>query len=333
MIPNYAARIRALNDDELERFVKDWATRRTRDYVETQRWSGTGDMGRDVVGYVTRQRHEGDWDNFQCKQLSTRLSEREAFVELGKIFMHSAAGEYRLPREYTFVAPKGVVRNVQNYVAHPERFRQAFLDRWGELVAPGLVENQVVPLSPEIRDAIARFDFTSVHWLDAAGLAENEYAVPALVKWFAYDPGAAPAGVTPDLPQDEEAPYIEQLIGLYGARRNKTFADFNAALADPDWGEHLREQRTRYFEAAAFDRYYRDSTPPDYLATFKDDLYHGVVDTHRDQHADGLARVLKVLAQASQVSPAGILGHYAKVPVKQGTCHQFANEGRLPWRK
>lgn len=105
LITNYAARIRALDDDALERFVKDWVTRRTRDYVETQRWSGTGDMGRDVVGYVTHQRHEGDWDNFQCKQLSTRLSEREAFVELGKIFMHSAARQYRLPREYTFVAP------------------------------------------------------------------------------------------------------------------------------------------------------------------------------------------------------------------------------------
>ena len=62
--------------------------------------------------------------------------------------------------------------------------------------------------------------------------------------------------------------------------------------------------------------------------TFKDDLYHGVADAYRDQHPDGLARVLKVLSQASQVSPAGVLGRYAKVPVKQGTCHQFANEGR-----
>lgn len=185
-------------------------------------------------------------------------------------------------------------------------------------------------MSPEICDAIAKFDFTSVYWLDAAGLAENEYALPALVAWFAYDPGAAPAGVAPELPHDEESPYIEQLIDLYGERCNTTFADFNAALADLDWGEHLREQRTRYFEAAAFDRYYRNSTPPEYLVTFKNDLYHGIVDTHRDQHADGLSRVLKVLAQASQVSPAGILGHYARVPVKQGTCHQFANEGRLP---
>jgi hypothetical protein len=57
VIPNFAARIRALDDERLEAFVKHWIDRRTRDYEETQRWSGTGDMGRDVVGYATRFRH------------------------------------------------------------------------------------------------------------------------------------------------------------------------------------------------------------------------------------------------------------------------------------
>ncbi|MGL9620222.1 hypothetical protein QRQ56_19575 [Bradyrhizobium sp. U531] len=333
MIPNFAAHIRALNDERLEAFVKDWVSRRTRDYVETQRWSGPGDMGRDVVGYATPYRHEGDWDNFQCKQLSARLSENDAFVELGKIFMHAAAGDYSLPRSYTFVAPKGVVRKVQNYVANPNRFRQAFLDKWEEIIAPQLVENQVIALTPEIRDVIGRFTFERVYWLDAVGLADDPYAKAALVHWFDHDPGAAPPGVTPEAPQEEEAPYIEQLIHVYGQRLNVSFDGYDAALADPEWGQHLRDQRTRYFDAASFDRHYRDSTPPDYLVTFKRDLYDGVADTYRDQHHDGLARVLRVLAQASQVSPAGVLGRHATVAVKQGTCHQFANEGRLPWRR
>jgi hypothetical protein len=85
VVPNFAAHIRTLDDERLEAFVKDWISRRTRDHVETERWSGSGDRGRDVVGYATQFRHEGDWDNFQCKQLSARLSEQSAFVELGKI--------------------------------------------------------------------------------------------------------------------------------------------------------------------------------------------------------------------------------------------------------
>jgi hypothetical protein len=331
VVPNYAAHIRTLDDERLEAFVKDWISRRTRDYVETERWSGSGDKGRDVVGYATQFRHEGDWDNFQCKQLSAHLSEKSAFVELGKIFMHVAAGAYSLPRSYTFVAPKGVVRSVKDYIAHPSRFRQAFLDKWEQVCASNLVENRHVPLSSEIGDAIRRFAFERVYSLDATGLAEDPFAKPALVRWFDDDPGVAPRGVTPETPQDEEAAYIAQLIGLYGQRLGITFGNYDAAVADPIWGQHLREQRTRYFDAAEFDRYYRDSTPPDYLATFKDDLYHGVTDTYRDQHPDGLARALRVLTQAGQVSCQGILGRYARVPVKQGTCHQFATEGRLPW--
>jgi hypothetical protein len=50
VVPNFAAHIRTLDDERLEAFVKDWISRRTRDHVETERWSGSGDRGRDVVG-------------------------------------------------------------------------------------------------------------------------------------------------------------------------------------------------------------------------------------------------------------------------------------------
>jgi hypothetical protein len=69
------------------------------------------------------------------------------------------------------------------------------------------------------------------------------------------------------------------------------------------------------------------------LVTFKDDLYHGVADIYSDTHKDGLERVTKVLSQAASVLPSGVLGRHARVPVKQGVCHHFANEGRLPWKR
>jgi hypothetical protein len=40
-----------LTDDELEKFVRQWALRRP-GYVEVQLLSGTSDRGRDVVGRV-----------------------------------------------------------------------------------------------------------------------------------------------------------------------------------------------------------------------------------------------------------------------------------------
>ena len=140
---NHAILIRALPADRLEDFVNDWLAQRCKDYDSHELWRGTGDMGRDVTGYVTNKRMEGPWDNFQCKQLSKVLSETSTFVELGKIFMHSADDAYTLPRSYTFVAPCGVARAVQQFIAHPERFRQAFLDRWDTDIAGRLVEKRV----------------------------------------------------------------------------------------------------------------------------------------------------------------------------------------------
>ena len=82
---NHAAQICALSPSDLEEFVDDWLAQRCKDYHGHELWRGTGDMGRDVTGYVTARRLEGEWDNFQCKQLTSRLSERSAFVELGKL--------------------------------------------------------------------------------------------------------------------------------------------------------------------------------------------------------------------------------------------------------
>ena len=328
---SHAAQICALSASDLEEFVADWLAQRCKDYHAHELWRGTGDMGRDATGYVTHRRMEGAWDNFQCKQLSSKLSELSAFVELGKIFMHSAEGAFSLPRSYTYVAPLGVVRRVQHFVAHPEQFRQAFLDRWDSDVAGRLVENQVVKLTPAIEAKIRALDFKEVNWLDAVRLVNDPACKPCLVAWFGADPGPGPRGVVPNEIQASESAYIGQLLRVYDEKAPGTYPDAAAALACPEFGPHLRIQRTRFFDSIAFDRFYRDSTPDEHLPNFKDEIYHGVVDVHADAHANRYTRLGHVMQQAAVLQPSGVLGKHASPQVKQGTCHQFANEGLLPW--
>lgn len=328
---NHAAQICALSASELENFVDDWIAQRVKDYHAHELWRGTGDMGRDVTGYVTAYRLEGEWDNFQCKQLTSKLSERSAFVELGKIFMHSAASEFALPRAYYFVAPYGLVRNARDFIAHPERFRQAFLDNWDTEIAPHLVQNQVIKLTPAIEAKIKAFDFTKVDWLDATRLAKHPACKPALVKWFDEDPGRWTREAVPDEIQASESSYIGQLLKVYGEKGPGTYPDAAAALACPEIGSNLRQQRTRFFDSVAFERFYRDSTPQEYLENFRDEIYLGVVDVHHGAHPDRYARLGRVMQQAAVLQASGVLGKHASPPVKQGTCHLLANEGLLPW--
>jgi hypothetical protein len=84
---DYAKHIYNLTDDELERFVADWAASKMRAYLGGhERFSGPGDMGRDVVGYCTIHRFDGAWHNYQCKQLKRPLGTSGFFLELGKFF-------------------------------------------------------------------------------------------------------------------------------------------------------------------------------------------------------------------------------------------------------
>lgn len=336
MRTNYALLVRALPPDRLEEFVDDWLKQRVKDYHGHELWRGSGDMGRDVTGYLTEHRMEGAWDNFQCKQLNSSLKEASAFVELGKIFMHASNGQFSLPKSYYFVAPYGVARAVQSYIAHPERFRKAFLEHWDTKISKKLVSQQTILLTPLIEKTIEAFDFTQIYWLDATKLVDDAACKVALVKWFGDDPGKSPRGAVPNQIQSVESEYISQLLDLYMQRGPGKFPDPAAALASAEFGTHLRDQRTRFFDATAFDRFYRDSTPEEYLKDFKDEVYHGVVETHGEKHADGLDRVSKVMKQAAVLQPSGVLGKYAGPQVKQGTCHQFANEGlkgRLPWKR
>ena len=109
-----------------------------------------------------------------------------------------------------------------------------------------------------------------------------------------------------------------------------TIMSFDDILAHVDHGEHFRDQRTRFFEAASFKRFHRDNTAPGAIGTFEDDVYHGVIDVHRDRHETLLRRVDAVMKHAS-ILPVSLIGRTVRVPVKQGNCHHLANDGRLKW--
>lgn len=331
MSPDYAAQLKAIHPDDLERFVADWISSRVKEYAGWDDWGGGGDRGRDVVGYVTKDRHEGPWDNFQCKRLSTNLTLGAALVELGKIFIHSAAGHYSLPRNYTFVAPRGIGRSLQELVSHPEKFRRTVLDQWDDQIAGRLIEGETVPLSEDVRNKVLEFDFRNIFCLTAAKLVKDPYCMTVLVKWFGADPGRAPAGVVPSAFQDEESRYLGQLLKVYEERTGRSFATPADALADAEFGVHFRDQRVRFFDAAEFEKFYRDSTPEDFLPSFKEDIYHGVIDVHRDTDGDRLAKLNGVMRQAAVLQPPGVLGMHAGPKVKQGTCHRLANDGTLKW--
>jgi hypothetical protein len=139
-----------MDDADLERFVLRWAAVMTRPaYHHVERFSGTGDMGRDIVGFLTKQRHEGPWHNFQCKQLGRRnLATDIALLELGKLIYFSHQGAFVLPEQYTFVAPRGLSRTLEALLFSPSKLEQSLIDNWKASCATKIIRGQTIALTP-----------------------------------------------------------------------------------------------------------------------------------------------------------------------------------------
>lgn len=335
MLPSYDRQLLALTATELEKFVRDWALQKKAEYFKVEKFSGSGDRGRDVVGFVAETLHEGEWDNFQCKQYGTTLPTATAFHEIGKILYYASQGEFTAPRAFKFVAPKGVNRNLQSLLFKPAEFKQVFIANWKEYCEETIIVGSNVSLTADLRAFIEAFDFARIGRIGLDDILGDTLAKPVLYKWFGADPGPAPLGATPAAVHEDELPYISQLIAAYSERAGAPIADHHAAAGHPQFGTHLARQRERFYDADAFKRFYRDNTDAAAIEAFESDIYHGVADTCDGTHADALSRADAVMSQAAAVQPSGVLAQHSRVKAKQGICHHFANEvePRLRWHK
>jgi len=327
-----ARHLLALTDDELERFVREW-TQHKKEYVEVERFTGPGDMGRDVVGYLTRQRHEGPWHNFQCKQYGRSLPTDKGVLEVGKILYFSHRGEFIPPTAFFFVAPRGVNRNLKRLISKPSEFRATLIADWNHYCADKISDGLQITLTSDLRAFIEAWDFSVIRSISVDEILQDGASKPVLYSWFDTIPGPPPPGLVPHDVEAREMPYVQQLLDAYGERDNCNFGNFTGVKDHQTYGPHLKMQRERFFDADAFSRFYRDNTLSEEIGLLRREISHGVAEVYRANHTDSLARADAVMTQAANVHPGGTLARYARIPVKQGICHHFANEGSMTWKK
>jgi hypothetical protein len=318
--------------DELEKFAREWALLK-KGYFGVERFSGPGDMGRDVVGYLTKAKHEGEWHNYQCKQYGKAVPLASGLGELGKILHFAHEGHFTAPTKYFFVAPKGVVRPLREYISKPSQLKKVLLDKWDDYCAKTITKKKVVALTPSLETFIGGWNFSCVSVISVDDMLDDPAGKIIMAKRFKENPDPAPKGVVPVDLEDREMPYVRQLLDAYGERDSCAYASHGAVKTHDDHGPHLTMQRERFFDADAFTRFYRDNTMSEEIDELRDDIFHGVADVHGANHDDSLSRANAVMSQAATLHPSGVLSRHARVPVKQGICHHFANEGKLKWRK
>jgi hypothetical protein len=294
-------------------------------------------MGRDAVGFLSKARYDGEWHNYQCKQLAVSLGIGKFVLELGKILHHHCEGAFTMPTRYVFVAPNGGVGPVKKLIARPSTIGPHLVANWEKYCLNAISESSPSPLTNEIRQAITAYDFTKVELWKASELVEKPHMSGVMSQHIDMDPGAAPTVSDAEVPteaEEHEHAYIAQLVAVFGERRGASFADLAEIASDQLFGPQMTTARRRYLEHRAFGLHFRDSLSEDHVRQVDKDVYDTVVD-HYHQMAAGpkYDRLAKLMSEASAAVVSGPLGKHNRVTVsvRQGACHHNANTGKLPW--
>lgn len=329
----YRRALLSLSADALEDFVRDWTDAIAGKYFRTVRHSGTGDGGRDVVGFCSSALFDGEWHNYQCKQYAQAISESSALLEIGKVLHKCQVEQIRPPSEFAFIAPRGASTRLREVLLTPSKLKARLIESWESVCATKIEKGSTITLDEALLATIDAFDFERVKLLDSDTLLNEPHAIKVLVEWFGADPGAPPAEelAVPAEVQDHELPYVGQLVRAYAEADGAAYRSHAELPATSTHVQHLARQRERFYSTEAFKRCYRDNTPPRVLESVEDDVFNGVVDTCERSHTNALARVEAVLEQAARIAISGVLLPHTKIKVKQGYCHHFANVGRLRW--
>ena len=321
--------------DQWESFVQEWAhycLKKT--YKQVERFSGAGDMGIDVAGFVEAKRLEGVWDNYQCKHYDHALTPGDVWPEFGKIIWYSFKKEYVPPRRYDFVAPKGAGTSLCKLLSNSTKLREELIANWSKKVKSAITSTQEVPLDAALLAYVNAFDFSIFGAKNSLQLVEEHRLTPVHAARFGGGLPLRPAATTPPTTvSPTESRYVTQLLGAYAEHTGKPVSD-PSALTTPALRGHFHRQREAFYHAESLRVFARDTVPNGTFESLQQDIFDGVIDTHDAAHPDGYQKVCAVTKTAREMQiTANALISCAKPKDRDGICHQLVNDERLWWKK
>lgn len=321
--------LRVFSPGQWEDFALEWAHSLTGRYQRVERCGGAGDLGRDVVAFVS----DDEWHNYQCKHYKEPLQPNQVVLELGKLCYYVHEKAFSAPSEYHFVAPQGAGNSLSLLFKKPEDVRARLIKDWATKCEEHITSTKKVPLTGELLDFVDGFDFSIVSYVPPMNLIEEH----ARTRWHAARfPGGLPPrppAVVPHIDEEKfESPYIGRLLEAYSDHTGVALTVADLAAHEP-LHRHLLRSRERFFHAESLRNFSRDTLPPGQFEGLQDEFFDAVIDTVEDtSHADGFQRVKAATGVAQQLDPTNnALRQVLGVKDKAGICHQLADNARLKW--
>lgn len=330
-----AARVRLMDDDAFEEFTKAWVEtlKQSGAYLGVMRFGGSGDMGRDVIGWTTKDKCNGDWDNFQCKRLKAPLPPSKLWVELGKIFWHAARGDYALPHSMQFFCSAGIGTHAKHFLTNPDKLKEQLIENWDKSVRDHITDTETVEFDGDIEQLVRATDFSRFSALSVERVLEDLKGTAYYIEEFGQDAPERPeTPATPVEVQEHETNYVKRLLAVYAERRGTESLDVASIDSEKRDRVHFDMCRNQFFSAEALREFARDITRGDTYSAYMQDIHNGIRPELLAPHESGFDRLTSVLRTAALLpGSSNFMYLYAEAIDKQGVCHQLANDEEYDW--
>ncbi len=327
-------RVKIMSPEEYEDYICEWIHGHLAGkYSKIGRFSGPGDLGRDVVGYADDL--GTIWDNFQCKHYDSPLAPSDIWIELGKLTYYTFDSRYSVPRKYLFVAPKGVGPKLGGLLEKPDELRDELISNWDGYCAKGITEGKKINLEGKLKAHVESFNLSIVEALSPQTVLEEHKHT----RWHALRFGGGlnkPRPTAPKPPANinsSELRYIGQLIEAYNEHTGGKISDLESLAKHVELSTHFVRQRESFYEAESLRQFSRDSLPDNgKYEELLGQFLAGIADVIEQDHSDGLKRLREAVRAAQELQISGhMLATFLKVQDRCGICHQLANEDRVRW--
>lgn len=243
--------LHVMSPDDWEVFTEEWLSfhKNNGSYVSIRRYSGSGDLGLDVVAFTSAEGFKEPWDSYQCKHYDHALQPGDIWGEVGKIIYHSFKQTppfnqaCRVPRRHVFVPPQGVGITVGRLLKDPNRFKEEVRSKWTSHCIPKIGKDIQAPLEGELLDYFTSFDFSIFD--DRTGVELIEEHAQTIFHAPRFGGGLPPRkeAITPPAePTDAESLYLRKLLDAYGDHLGQEITEKGSLDEHPVLEQHSQFQ-------------------------------------------------------------------------------------------
>ena len=326
-------RIKLMSPNDWEIFIEEWLDTKKEQYLDTNKLGGAGDMGRDVVAYITNPRDDQDnyqWNCYQCKHYDHSLSPSDIWSEFGKIIYYSYKKEYPIPQKYYFIAPHGIGTKLSNLLKKTNNLKEELKKQWDKNCKKKITDTQEIDLTDELLGYFEKFDFSIFDSISPKNIIEEHKKHPNHLLTFG---GGLPARASieiPEIEQDKNLRYITQLLKAYDSDVDETIKDVEKIPKKHQ--RHFSDTRKSFYKAEELRVLTRDNLSLTVFENLKNNIYDGVINTVEDDFTNGYKKAKAVEDKAVAINiESNPLREVCETVDKKGICHHLVNDEKISW--